>query len=744
MTSEKKGADPRECAPNTIYAAADCTRWGAAPDEWRHFADLGLTEDLLPVVSNPNAVKSEASKIGTPGKLPSWYNRDGRMVGLASWTDRTTTERDVDHWSQEPDYGICLQTRNVRAIDVDVDDFDRAADIEEAIKAHIGYPLPCRRRGNSCKFLIPFRLTGDYTKRIIRVDRAQKHAIEFLATGQQFIAVGTHPSGARYAWEGGLPAVIPTLTPEQFESLWALLAARFGDGESVTVQAGAAPDRPRTAADADDPLVAFLNDRWTVFDNDRSGRVDILCPFADGHTDGISEGSSTSYFPAGVGGFDQGHFRCLHASCTDRTDHEFKTEIGYYTDGFEVIELPPPEVLPALTRKENGAVRASRANLSAALRAPACCGTRIRYDEFTAGVVLGDEARPLRDSDYTGIALHLETRWAFDHIPRELLRELVVHTADAARFDSAIEWLRGLSWDGVPRVGCFAARYLRTDDTDYTRAVSRYLWTALAGRVLQPGVKADMVPVLIGDQGLRKSSICAALAPHDDHFAELDLKKDDDALARAIRGKLVAELPELAGIGKRELEHLKAWITRRVEKWVPKYQEAETIYARRCVFIGTTNIERPLPPDPTGQRRWLPLEVGECDPDGITHDRGQLWAEGAALFGVHGVMWEEAERLAREVNQGFIEVDEWAGPVSAWLSSGCDLEPEDKRPRIDGWLAEVSTSEVAASALHLTPDKINSGTARRISTVLQGLGYEKLKRAPGRRGVSRGTVFTRR
>lgn len=743
MTSEKKGADPCECAPNT-FNGPDFTIWGATPDDWRHFADLGLTADLLPVVSNPNAVKSEASKIGTPGKLPSQYNRERKMVGLAHWTRRTATERDVDRWSQEPDYGICLQTRRVRAIDVDVDDFDRAADIEDAIRKHIGGALPCRRRGNSCKFLLAFVMEGDYTKRIIRVDRAQKYAIEFLATGQQFIAAGTHPSGTRYAWDGGLPAVIPAVTPEQFESLWALLAARFGDGESVTVQAGQAPAKRRVATDADDEMVDYLYANWTVFDNDRSGRVDILCPFADGHTDGISEGSSTSYFPAGVGGFDQGHFRCLHASCADRTRADFESGIGWSTEGFDIIELPPPEVLPALTRKENGAVRASRANLSAALRAPACCGTRIRYDEFTAGVVLGDEARPLRDSDYTGIALHLETLWAFDHIPRELLRELVVHTADAARFDSAIEWLRGLSWDGVPRVARFAATYLRTDDTDYTRAVSRYLWTGLAGRVLRPGVKADMVPVLIGDQGLRKSSACAALAPHDDHFAELDLKKDDDALARAIRGKLVAELPELAGIGKRELEHLKAFLTRRVEKWVPKYQEAETTYARRCVFIGTTNIERPLPPDPTGQRRWLPLEVGECDPDGVARDRAQLWAEGAALFGVHGVLWEEAERLARGVNDEFIEVDEWAGPVSAWLSSGSDLEPEDTRPRIDGWLAEVSTSEVAVSALHLTPDKINSGTARRISTVLQGLGYENLKREPGRRGAYRGTIFTRR
>jgi len=32
-------------------------RWGAFPEDWTHFdLALGLTEDLLPVVSNPDAL----------------------------------------------------------------------------------------------------------------------------------------------------------------------------------------------------------------------------------------------------------------------------------------------------------------------------------------------------------------------------------------------------------------------------------------------------------------------------------------------------------------------------------------------------------------------------------------------------------------------------------------------------------------------------------------------------------------
>lgn len=752
MTIEKNGPPPKAEAdhqnsftpPHSTVKQSRETIWGAPPGAWHHFVELGLTADLLPVVSDPAVPISPHSKMTAIGKTPSRINGSGHVAGIKDWTQKTTTPEEIARWSADDRHGICLQTRRARAIDVDVEDADTARTIADTIREQLGVELPRRGRADSPKFLLAFALPGDYTKRIIRVDAARKWAIEFLATGQQFVAAGTHPKGARYEWEGGLPESLPPLTAEQFEALWALLAARFSeDGKSVTQRAGKAPDRPRTAADADDPLVAFLSERWTVFAHDRSGRVDILCPFAERHTDGASEGSSTSYFPAGVGGFDRGHFRCLHASCTDRDRADFEYGIGWSTEGFDVIELPEGELMPELTRRDNGTVPPSRANLSAALRTPAYCGTRIRHDEFSGGVVIGDEARPLRDADYTNIALHLETRWKFGHIPRELLRELVVHTADGGRFDSAIEWLRGLTWDRVPRVETFASTYLRAGDTPYTRAVSRYLWTALAGRVLVPGIKADMVPVLIGDQGEGKSRTCAALVPHDDHFAELDLKKDDDALARAVRGKLVAELPELAGISKRELEHLKAWVTRRVEKWVPKYMEAETSYPRRCVFIGTTNIEKPLPADPTGQRRWLPVEVGACDVEGIERDRLQLWAEGAALFDAHGIQWQDAERLARDVNSEYVEEDEWTETVAIWLSTGADFDPADERPRVDGWLAEVTSTEVVTGALRLSPDKINASTGRRISAVLQALGYTKLKRASGRK-AGRGTAFARK
>ena len=167
------------------------TRYGASPEEWAYFSQiLGLAEDMLPVVSNPNAKISPNSKMKALGKTPSYYRQHG-VVGIPNWTDQRPNQSTIDAWSREPDYGICIQTREVRALDVDIADPAAA----ERVTHKIARQLPARIRTNSSKCLLAFRLPGDYTKRVIRTADG---IIEFLATGQQFIACGTHPSGARY------------------------------------------------------------------------------------------------------------------------------------------------------------------------------------------------------------------------------------------------------------------------------------------------------------------------------------------------------------------------------------------------------------------------------------------------------------------------------------------------------------------------------------------------------------------
>jgi len=320
--------------------------FGASPEEWAHFsAILGLTEDLLPVVSNPNAEISEKSKMKGLGKTPSMYNRSGKAVGFPSWTHHASSHADITRWRKERDYGICLQTRTVRAIDIDIPDPNLSGAFVKIVLSVLGRSVPARRRADSGKILLCFDLPGDFTKRKFTCEGG---IVEFLATGQQFVAVGQHPDGARYEWEGGLPDEIPEITPEQFEELWQALVDEFAIDDPTTRTSSVKKEK-LTEAHLSDPRAKHLLDNDWVLNTERDGRLHIRCPFEDEHTSESAE-SATTYWPAHTGGYVNGHYACLHAHCEHRTDAEFDEAVGYsdphVLDDFSNLDENSPEEKP--------------------------------------------------------------------------------------------------------------------------------------------------------------------------------------------------------------------------------------------------------------------------------------------------------------------------------------------------------------------------------------------------------------
>lgn len=701
--------------------------FGATPADWAALQALGVESDLLPVVSNPQAKISEKSKMRDLGKTPSRYDQQGKVVGIPKWTSHVATDKDVSRWATQSDYGICLQTRQVRAIDIDIADPVHAAAVRDLVELMVS--LPQRRRASSGKCLLAFRMPGEFAKRVIRTPHG---IIEFLANGQQFIAVGTHPSGDRYEWvspdgEIAIPTEIAEVTPAEFEVLWLAMVDAFAlpDGES-RARNGMVPTRPRIASDMQDPRVAFLDENGWVTGYERDGRVDVRCPWEDGHSTD-SGPTSTSYFPAGVGGFAQGNFKCLHASCSKREMPDFDEATGYGIADFDVIDAvanatgDEVQPLPAFTRARNGQIEATLNNVLAALGRSDVCGMRIGFDEFKdtlmCEVVDKGVWRPFTDVDYTRLRSKLETgRTGFKPVGRELMRDCVHTIGYMNRFDSAVQWAESLVWDGVSRVENFWSRYFGVENGKYSRAVSLYTWTAFAGRALVPGEKCDMVPVLIGLQGAGKTSMIEALAPTPDAFAGINLEKKDDDIARGIRGKLVCELAELRGLASRESEAIKDWISRRFEEWVPKYREFGARFGRRFLAIGTGNREGFLD-DETGERRWLPMHVGVIDTEAVRADRDQLWAEGVALFKRGGVAWQGAFDLGRHEHHKFKVGDVWCEHIEEWLATTDMDGPRDA--------TRLRLRDVLVGAIGLQVRQITRREELRAGKALTLLGFEK-------------------
>lgn len=299
--------------------------WGANKKDWDHFDVVcGLGEDLLPVVSNLNAEILGTSQLKAIGKVPSCYY--GKKVGgIKNWTEQKSTSNDIKKWKQEADYGICIQTRNLRALDVDIDDREKALSVEvfvrELFESWGISNIPMRVRCNSGKFLIAFYVkeAGALAKRIIRTND-DSGILEFLADGQQFIACGTHSSGKRYGWRD-LEGDFPTITLDQMEELWAALKTTFGSHDDNIKES-----LPRRRGE-DLGLYDPLTDQLEALGVGPDGQVYITCPWKDEHTmdSGITE---TCYFPAGTNGYQRGHFKCLHAHCEHRTDADFIEALG--------------------------------------------------------------------------------------------------------------------------------------------------------------------------------------------------------------------------------------------------------------------------------------------------------------------------------------------------------------------------------------------------------------------------------
>lgn len=708
--------------------------FGATPIEWAHFEfALGIGEDLLPVVCNPAARPSPTSSLKGPCRTPSVYNGRRQLVGLKEWT-QIRANGEIKGWSSQPDYGICIQTRYIRALDIDVKNAELADAIHAAIEQMLGVKLPCRRREGVAKRLLVVAVEGEFGKRILEVQGGE--AVEFLANGQMFVAVGTREDGSRYVWDDGLPHQVPVITAEQLEDLWAGLEMSFGVDDAVV---SSAPGQGGSDLEADDPVADWLREQGLVLEETRRGLA-IACPWEEEHSAGETGDGSTMWMPAGGRGHEQGHFRCLHAHCEGRTRGDYLAAVGYVEDvsqSFEIIEAPADEMLeegeeehlPAFEREKNGAIKANINNLVKGIASRKAAGMVVAYDQFRDEIMWGpgghDGWQRFMDVDYTRLQMRLE-RWGFKPISREMLRAAVEEVARRNQFDSAIVWLRHKvgAWDGVLRIETFLTDYWGVEDTAYTRGVSSYIWTALAGRVLEPGCKADMVPIFVGEQGCGKSTGVAALAPTEDVFAEVSLHEKEDDLSRRLKGRIVVELGELRGLHTRELEAIKAWITRRKENWVPKYKEFATEYARRCIFFGTTNQDQFLA-DSTGNRRWLPIRVGRIRR--FVDDLEMLWAEARETFLRDGVNYQ-VEQLSAEAHEEHTIVDPWIASIARWLQTpdalggGCPADREF-----------LTVADVADGALGLD---LRRATARndqmRVGEILRArFGYERARRRVG-------------
>jgi predicted P-loop ATPase len=255
-------------------------------------------------------------------------------------------------------------------------------------------------------------------------------------------------------------------------------------------------------------------------------------------------------------------------------------------------------------------------------------GIELRHDTFSNRLLIDGEI--LDDAAAIALWFDIELRYGF-RSSKELFIDVVEDLARTNAFHPVRDYLDSLVWDGVERASSWLSTYAGVEETPYSRAVGRIFLVAAVRRIRRPGCKFDEMLVLESPQGGLKSSLLETLAVREEWFSDdIPLNADGKKFIEQAQGRWILEAADLAGMRRADVEHLKATLSRRVDKARLSYGRLPVERPRQCIAAGTTNDDRYLR-DTTGNRRFWPVRVGEIDLAGLRDDRDQLWAEAAAI-----------------------------------------------------------------------------------------------------------------
>ena len=300
-----------------------------------------------------------------------------------------------------------------------------------------------------------------------------------------------------------------------------------------------------------------------------------------------------------------------------------------------------------------------------------------------------------RDVDTSHLRILLDNRYTV--FSERNITDCFSKVADLRRFHPVRDYLDALpEWDGVCRIEYLFQRCFDVEDSLYTRAVARKVFTAAVARIYCPGIKFDSVPVFDGAQGIGKSTLFRMLAGSAYYSETLSLTDmSDKAGAEKLQGIWIAEIPELAGMKKADIEKVKAFLSTLDDQYRPSYGKVVESHPRQCVIIATVNGDRGYLRDVTGNRRFWILKCRQKEPvrkfDITSEERDKIWAEAIHLWKNGEKLFLEDELAAdsEKAQRSAMEADERVGMVEVYLntllpSTWKDMDLYERR----NWLAD--------------------------------------------------------
>tara|TARA_Y100001963_G_C6765957_1_gene442233 strand:- start:137 stop:1435 length:1299 start_codon:yes stop_codon:yes gene_type:complete len=369
----------------------------------------------------------------------------------------------------------------------------------------------------------------------------------------------------------------------------------------------------------------------------------------------------------------------------------------------------------------------------------------LKYNEFSS--VLWYRDRCISDSDLIEIKLKIARAYRIN-FSKDRIWDMVRYVSEEHKsYHPLRDYLNGLEWDKIPRLHRLLPDYFGCTDDKLHQTLGKSWGISCVARGLNEspeGVKVDTMLILVGEQGLGKSTALRELScpvKGEVFFSDSHLDLRSEKSYQSIHsGVWLWEMAELHSLRGADADNAKMFLAAQYDRWRKPYDRVLTIKPRSVCFVGTSNSDAILN-DPTGARRFWPVTVTKINLERIRSDRDQLWAEAVHLY-KSGKKWHldrGDEDILTEHHEEYTTVDPWEEGVRKALEAFPDgITASDilTGEPADEYMKDGEKRHIPSWGIGMPMDRQHSGYARRIAAICQKLQAKKIRtRIDGKRCV---------
>lgn len=374
---------------------------------------------------------------------------------------------------------------------------------------------------------------------------------------------------------------------------------------------------------------------------------------------------------------------------------------------------PEDKINISLRRNSNNSPYKDMANALYVLRQHPEYANKFAFDTFKREIEFNK--RPLTEQDIRAITFTIQ-KDILPTISKEAVYDAILHCAHENTYDEAKNWLESLKWDKTPRLETWITTALgASDDTEgYIRGVGTQWFMGMVRRLAYPGCIFDHVLVLVGPQGIGKTSVFRILG--GEWYKSYTGAVENKDFYIALRGAAIVDLDEGVALYKSESIKIKSIITETHDEYRAPYDKTTQKFPRRFAFSMSTNDTEPFR-DITGNRRYWVVDVeNTVDFKWLEDNREQLFAE-AYYHLVHKTKLPEVPLfIAKEKQDEHLSDDPWEETIVEFL------QEHNVTTIAEIYLAVINKRENADIA------NLGRREMMRIADILKKNGFEKLNK----------------